>query len=45
LARNWYQLPYTHAYTHIYIISHTGDIGAKLVSAELKDNQDCTSLW
>mmetsp|Transcript_27058 Transcript_27058/g.52737 ORF Transcript_27058/g.52737 Transcript_27058/m.52737 type:complete len:255 (+) Transcript_27058:24-788(+) len=40
------RIPKTHGKSKVYLNNQNiGDIGAKLVAAELKDNKDCTSLW
>jgi len=40
------RIPKTNGRSKVYLNNaNMGDIGAKLVAAELKDNKDCTSLW
>mmetsp|Transcript_50779 Transcript_50779/g.126410 ORF Transcript_50779/g.126410 Transcript_50779/m.126410 type:complete len:254 (+) Transcript_50779:225-986(+) len=40
------RIPKTNGKSKVYLNNQNiGDIGAKLVAAELKDNKDCTSLW
>lgn len=40
------RIPKTNGRSKVYLNNaNMGDIGAKLVAAELRDNKDCTSLW